>query len=329
MNLTTCLRNMLAGAFILLAALSMPVEAMKDVPNKSNSDGTLTEEAREQRRQLEEIRDRLRAELGSYAEEKGPPNQDGAREDAADSEQDTESPQEAVRDRGSESPQAAEDPEERLEPEKTEVPTRTVKGRDGDKLLQIREEVDRDVKRMEAELKQRPEFNLKDVAVAPAVLPEAAETGDGSLTYRGAFAEGRMHGRGRVTYPDGGIYTGRWRDGVRQGQGELNHPDGWVFVGDWEGGPLTGRGFLADDSGWQYNGNWKEGRMHGTGILQHPEGWTYTGQWVNGRREGTGEVTYRDGRYYKGRWEDGLRSGEGTLRHSDGRLVDKTERKTQ
>ena len=47
--------------------------------------------------------------------------------------------------------------------------------------------------------------------VAP-VLVGCSSTSQGT-TYTGAFKDGKRHGQGTLTHPDGGKDTGEWKDG--------------------------------------------------------------------------------------------------------------------
>jgi MORN repeat. len=41
-------------------------------------------------------------------------------------------------------------------------------------------------------------------------------------SYEGEYRDGKYHGQGIYSYPDGSMYEGKWKDGEKHGQGILN-----------------------------------------------------------------------------------------------------------
>ncbi|MBP8626905.1 MAG: hypothetical protein KBE27_05910 [Syntrophorhabdaceae bacterium] len=79
--------------------------------------------------------------------------------------------------------------------------------------------------------------------------------------YSGDFKEGKYHGRGTCTFPNGAKYVGQWRDGKMNGKG--------VYT-------------LSKKS--RYVGDFKDGMFHGYGTLYSEDGKVvYKGKWVNDR----------------------------------------------
>ena len=108
--------------------------------------------------------------------------------------------------------------------------------------------------------------------------------------YTGEVMDGRAHGQGTWTHPDGHKYVGEWRDGKRHGDGTfvLGKTKGlatytWIG-GDWEGA--------------KYVGEWREGKMHGRGTYLLSDVIKYVGEFkdnkpwngikfVRGKRDGS------------------------------------------
>lgn len=57
-----------------------------------------------------------------------------------------------------------------------------------------------------------------------------------SMHYEGEFRDGKRHGRGAYTWPDGSRYEGGFRDGVLHGRGVMTKPDGTRQEGEWRDG---------------------------------------------------------------------------------------------
>lgn len=68
---------------------------------------------------------------------------------------------------------------------------------------------------------------------------------DGTV-YQGVFLDGRPHGRGRLTWPEGSYYDGAWRDGEMTGQGS--------FYSAYEG--YTSHGKFVRNCVKRHDGNW-------------------------------------------------------------------------
>jgi len=47
-------------------------------------------------------------------------------------------------------------------------------------------------------------------------------------------AEMVMHGRGKLTWPDGSVYDGWFKNGHQHGAGRLIHANGDYYEGEWK-----------------------------------------------------------------------------------------------
>ena len=87
---------------------------------------------------------------------------------------------------------------------------------------------------------------------------------------------------GSFDYPDK-KYSGEWKDGKRHGQGTLTSPDGAKYVGEWKDGKFHGQGTATYASGSKYVGEFKDGKRHGQGTYTFVDGTVDKGIWENGK----------------------------------------------
>lgn len=106
---------------------------------------------------------------------------------------------------------------------------------------------------------------------------------------------GEPHGRGMVTWENGGKYDGEWVDGKANGRGTMNYGNGD-----------------------RYEGGWKDGCRFGTGMHHFKDGGVYEGQWRNAAPDGRGKMTLKNGSHYEGAWKDGKWHGHGIVRPVNG-----------
>ena len=116
-----------------------------------------------------------------------------------------------------------------------------------------------------------------------------------------------MSGKGKMTYPDGGVYEGDWKLNTRYGKGKMTYSDGSIYEGNWELDTMCGEGTMNYSDRSAYYGNWKNNKRDGQGELYYPSGnryINYKGSFKDGKRHGIGEQTFLDGSSYKGEWVD-------------------------
>ena len=115
-------------------------------------------------------------------------------------------------------------------------------------------------------------------------------------TYEGQLdALGEPHGRGSITWENGGKYDGQWVDGKANGLGVMHYGNGD-----------------------KYEGGWKDGCRCGQGTHHFKDGGVYEGQWCNAAPDGIGKMTLKNGSHYEGAWKDGKWHGHGIVRPVNG-----------
>ena len=95
------------------------------------------------------------------------------------------------------------------------------------------------------------------------------------------FEQGKMHGQGTYTWPDGEKYVGEWFANEKHGQGAYSFANGNEYVGEWNDDKRSGEGTFT----WA-NGDKHVGRI---GVLPfrrksefvHPQTENLPKRWMN------------------------------------------------
>ena len=95
----------------------------------------------------------------------------------------------------------------------------------------------------------------------------------------GTWQEGKRHGQGTLTYPNGDTYVGAWQDDKRDGQGTYTVHDGQQYIGAWQDDKPYGKGAWVFPDGKQYVGEWRDEKPSGRGTWILPDGTQYRGEW--------------------------------------------------
>ncbi|XP_056121698.1 junctophilin-3 [Rhinichthys klamathensis goyatoka] len=133
---------------------------------------------------------------------------------------------------------------------------------------------------------------------------------DDGGSYCGGWEQGKAHGRGVCTGPQGqGEYAGAWSHGFEV-LGVYTWPSGNSYRGTWAQGKRHGIG-VESKGRWEYKGEWTQGFKGRYGKLESTSGSRYEGTWSNGLQDGYGSETYSDGGTYQGQWLSGMRHGYG------------------
>ena len=163
---------------------------------------------------------------------------------------------------------------------------------------------------METALKQAEEQWTNGVEAELQMCSERYEAVDGGKQVP-TDSDGQVHGRAKVTYPDGAVYVGDFQHGKKHGKGTFTFPDGNVYVGDYQHDKLHGKGEYTWADGAVYDGEWQDDKSHGKGTFTYASGAVYDGEYQDNKRHGKGTFIYDDGNFELGFYVDGKDSGEG------------------
>lgn len=80
-------------------------------------------------------------------------------------------------------------------------------------------------------------------------------------------ADGKKHGRGKLTYPNRSSYEGQFVNDKPWGRGEARSKGGDIYKGEWLDGKRHNKGELHYSDGSCFVGTFRMGKKHGRGVL--------------------------------------------------------------
>ncbi|XP_037808197.1 alsin homolog [Lucilia sericata] len=140
----------------------------------------------------------------------------------------------------------------------------------------------------------------------------------GGVYVKGNFSNGVMHGKCRLEYPNGKMYSGDVIHGVIEGYGRMFIPKVGLYKGNLKNGKFWGHGTLIINEKELYEGNFRNGLFNGHGHKQHSD-YVYIGEFVDNQRCGYGVLDrIAAGEKYLGLFADNKRVGSGVCISSTG-----------
>ncbi|KAI8127457.1 hypothetical protein FF38_03855 [Lucilia cuprina] len=140
----------------------------------------------------------------------------------------------------------------------------------------------------------------------------------GGVYVKGNFSNGVMHGKCRLEYPNGKMYSGDVIHGVIEGYGRMFIPKVGLYKGNLKNGKFWGHGTLIINEKELYEGNFRNGLFNGHGHKQHSD-YVYIGEFVDNQRCGYGVLDrIATGEKYLGLFADNKRIGNGVCISSTG-----------
>ncbi|CAH2066088.1 unnamed protein product, partial [Iphiclides podalirius] len=142
--------------------------------------------------------------------------------------------------------------------------------------------------------------------------------------YNGRWLDGKMHGHGKVEWPDGKLYVGQFQMNALCGHGKMEIPNVGTYEGHWKDNQQNGYGVMKYTSGDLFEGYFREGHPHGHGVKKQGDfkssnATIYTGEWAFGVRQGYGVMDdIGKGEKYLGNWSDNKKHGCGLIVTLDG-----------
>jgi len=132
--------------------------------------------------------------------------------------------------------------------------------------------------------------------------------------YVGALKNNVPNGYGTLTFSSGEYvgrnYLGQFKNGKKHGQGKTSWPNGYSYTGSYRDGNMEGLGTVIWPNGSQYTGHFLDNKQHGQGKYTHPNGSTREGTFVNGNFhfgvERTSSGSIREGTFVDEKLHDGF-----------------------
>jgi hypothetical protein len=146
----------------------------------------------------------------------------------------------------------------------------------------------------------------------------------GGGVYEGERKDGKMHGKGKMTWPNGEVYEGEYKDDKMNGQGKLKYPNGTTtYEGEFKDDEFSGYGEYtnftpSENYHFKYRGYYDNGVRHGFGYIftsgRAGSGMMY-GEFKNDKLiSGTGRRIEGDGTIQEGDFINGNNSN-GNIRN--------------
>ncbi|GLC42459.1 hypothetical protein PLESTF_000814700 [Pleodorina starrii] len=136
----------------------------------------------------------------------------------------------------------------------------------------------------------------------PPPMDEEDEDEKPGDKFEGTMIHGVRQGKGTYTWSNGAIYTGEYVDNKKHGKGKMVFPDKGVYDGDWVEDVMQGSGTFTYPSGDVYQGEFVGGKRHGKGMYHYKAACCQlVGDWAEGQFT-YGRWIFKDGSMFMGKF---------------------------
>ncbi len=132
-----------------------------------------------------------------------------------------------------------------------------------------------------------------------------------TFRYVGEFKDGKKHGRGLYTWPNGDSYDGDFADDTPNGKGVFQLATGDKYEGEVAAGRISGRGIYITREADRIEGSFIDAKAFGQALYLFANGDKYEGEMAAGRLSGKGIYTTKNRDRIEGTFVNGQAQGEG------------------
>ena len=132
-----------------------------------------------------------------------------------------------------------------------------------------------------------------------------------TFRYIGDFKDGKKHGHGIYTWPNGDTYDGDFADDTPNGKGGFQLASGDKYEGEVVGGRISGRGIYITRESDRIEASFIDAKAYGLALYLFANGDKYEGEMVAGRLSGKGIYTTKNRDRIEGTFIEGQAQGEG------------------
>lgn len=137
------------------------------------------------------------------------------------------------------------------------------------------------------------------------------------IRVEGELKDGKLHGKGKITFGLGKVHEGQFKEGLLNGEGKITFKE-MVIKGEFKNGCLNGQGTMTLKGKPFWEGEFKDGILNGRGksvtksIIEE-------GIFLDGKLNGPGKKRFKDGTVYEGKFKAGnLHDREGKATYKNG-----------
>ena len=142
---------------------------------------------------------------------------------------------------------------------------------------------------------------------------------EGEYTYRGQWKNGKITGKGIMTYKEANKIYGNFQENKIDGFTKIINEEGDIYQGFFTKGEANGYGIITTLKEASFQGIWLNNNQHGFGYEKWPKGGGYEGEYIEGKKDGIGILYFVQGGSYEGDFENNEMNGIGIISLANGK----------
>ena len=142
---------------------------------------------------------------------------------------------------------------------------------------------------------------------------------EGEYTYQGQWKDGKIYGKGIMTYKSTNKIYGNFQENKINGFTKIINDEGDIYKGFFTNGEANGYGIITTLKEASFQGVWLNNNQHGFGYEKWPKGGGYEGEYIEGKKDGVGILYFVQGGSYEGDFENNEMNGLGIISLANGK----------